>query len=269
MVGWGGRWKHWLSNGTTARLPAIVLTYDRYHPFTRHMIAAYGRVWPSHPFEFHVPYQRTPLVAEGVIARRTPDAIRATVLELLEPFDDEAWVYWCIDDKYPIRIVSRPIARLARVVAEGDLPGVDGLLFCRCRRLLQPERLLGEERNGPAGIRWLRRKDYSQIWIHQFLRVKVLRYLFERFSETIPQAKMMDPMKEAIPLPTDHRLYVVRDNLATFGESTSRGRITQNCAESLRAFGFEVPEGFERSDQENVMGVIESAMVRAGIVRGR
>ena len=256
----------WLPARRTPPIPAIVLTCDRYHVFTRHMIATYGAVWPSHPFEFHVPHQRRALDAPRVVARRAPEPIRATTLELLAPFHPEAWVYWCIDDKYLIRLVDAPVARIARAVSADRLRGVDGLLFCRCRRLFRPEHLQGEERHGPAGVTWLRRRDYSQIWIHQFLRVKVLRHLFEQLPETIAHAKAMDAMKDALPLPPEHRLYVVRDNLATFGESTTRGRVTRNCAASLRALGLGVPEGFAEAEHEEVMGVLGAD---AGAARDR
>src|SRR6266704_2857588 len=39
------------------KIRAIVLTCDRYHVITRHMIYHYDRLWPNHPFVFHIPYQ--------------------------------------------------------------------------------------------------------------------------------------------------------------------------------------------------------------------
>jgi hypothetical protein len=220
------------------------------------MIARYETVWPALRFTFHVPYQR--LVPRGarVSPRRTGGAIRATVLELLEEFDDETWVYWCLDDKYPVRLVEAPVARLAEAVLDDGLPGVDGVLFCRCRRLLEPEYLLDERREAPGGVTLLRRKDYSQIWIHQFLRVKVLRRLFRELPASVPRPGDLDPLKDRIPLPADHRLYVVETNLAVFGESTVGGRVTRNCAASLRALGRGLPRGFQESEDEILMGAI-------------
>src|SRR5262249_53082236 len=117
------------------RVPAIVLTCDRYHPFAAHMIMRYDTVWPSHPFTFHVPYQRSALRGPRVTSRHTREPIRATVLDLLEEFDDEAWIYWCIDDKYPVQFVEPPVAHVTDAISSDSLPGVDGVLFCRCRRL--------------------------------------------------------------------------------------------------------------------------------------
>lgn len=237
-------------------IPAIVLTCDGYHPFALHMIQRYETAWPSHPFTFHVPYQREALRGPGIVPHRTPKEIRATVLELLKDFHDDAWVYWCIDDKYPIRIVETPVAHLAAAVLSDHLPEVDGLLFCRCRRLLLKKHLLPEERVGPGGVVLLRRRDYSQIWLHQFLRVKVLRTLFLGFPESIPYAKAMDDLKDRAVLPASHRLYVVQRNLAVFGESTMGGRVTSNRATSLRSLGLAVPDGFEQCDTEIIHGVL-------------
>ena len=223
------------------------------------MIMRYEAVWPSHPFTFHVPYQHQALHGGRVEPRRTGDAIRATVLELLEEFDDETWVYWCVDDKYPIQLIVPPVARLAEAVLADQLPGVDGVLFCRCRKLLQPEYLLEERRDAPGGVALLRRKDYSQIWIHQFLRVKVLRQLFRQLPASIPQPSDLDPAKDRFALPADHRLYVVETNLAVFGESTAGGRVTRNCAASLRALGLGLPAGFQETDWEILMGAIGTA----------
>jgi hypothetical protein len=265
---WWQRWRQRLAIGRARhrgvaptlarRLPAIVLSCDRYHPFAQHMIACYDLVWPSHPFTFHVPYQDGPLEGARVFAQRTGGAIRATVLGLIDDLDDEMWVYWCIDDRYPIRLIQPEVERVTEAVLTDRLPAVDGLLFCRRGNMWRPEHLFGDERReGPDGVKLLRRRDYSQIWLHQFLRVKVLRYLFWRFPEAVPEANVLDPLKHRVSLPDDHRLYVVETNLAVFGESTSRGRVTRNCAASLGAMGIGLPLGFTAIDQDITMGVIE------------
>ncbi len=240
----------------TARLPAVVLSCDRYHPLAAHTILQYQRLWPSHPFTFHVPYQARPLEGQDIVPRRTAEPIRATVLELLAPFGDEDWIYWCVDDKYPIHLSPEPAMAVAAALLAGECAQADGLLLCRCRRLLRPERLFGGGLDGPGGIHLLRRRDYSQIWIHQFLRAKVLRRLFEGFPESIHRARDLDALKDQASLPADHRLYVAEVNLAVFGESTTGGRLTRNCAESFRALGLPPPDGFEVTDRSVVMGVV-------------
>src|SRR6187397_1047533 len=51
----------WILSGSVMSSPdkikAIVLTCDRFRAITRHLILKYERLWPDHPFIFHVPYQ--------------------------------------------------------------------------------------------------------------------------------------------------------------------------------------------------------------------
>lgn len=236
-------------------MQAIVLTCDRYQRLAEHMVAAYARLWPDCPFEFRVAAQELPRVTPPRVNYRIcPVPIKATVLTLVEDLPDEEWVYWCIDDKYPVRL-DLPAARAAAEWVGGGAPGVDGVLFCRCRDLLRRRFLTGARARDLTGNVYLERVGYQQIWLHQFLRVKVLRGLFGAFPDEIPQAKMMDGLKDAALKPPEHRLFVSRENRAVFGESTSRGLLTSNCAESIREAGLEFPAWFTGETAETrIMG---------------
>ena len=235
------------------RIKAIVLTYDRYRAITQHLIVQYERLWPDHPFVFHIPYQEL----GGVDSKRikyltSPADIKATVLHLLADIDDEEWIYWCVDDKYPIQLVTDKIASLISHAMRS--PEVSGLLFCRCRVTLSNPKLALYPRKikNPFGDVYFERKAWFQIWIHQLLRAKVLRYLFTHLPDHIPSAKAMDEPKNDVPKLAEHRLFVTKENFAVFGESTQRGVITQNCYESMLASGIELPEWFRSPNGEYV-----------------
>ena len=235
------------------RIKAIVLTYDRYRAITQHLIVRYERLWPDHPFVFHIPYQEL----GGVDSKRikyltSPADIKATVLHLLADIDDEEWIYWCVDDKYPIQLVTDKIASLISHAMRS--PEVSGLLFCRCRVTLSNPKLALYPRKikNPFGDVYFERKAWFQIWIHQLLRAKVLRYLFTHLPDHIPSAKAMDELKNDVPKLAEHRLFVTKENFAVFGESTQRGVITQNCYESMLASGIELPEWFHSPNGEYV-----------------
>ena len=235
------------------KIKAIVLTCDRYRAITEHMIFQYDRLWPDHPFVFHVPYQELGGVdTERVKYLTAPSDIKGTVLHLLTEIDDEEWIYWCVDDKYPIQLVTDKIAGLISHAMRS--PEVDGLLFCRCRATLDKPRLTlyPHKIKNPFGDVYLERKAWFQIWIHQILRAKVLRYLFTHLPDHIPSAKAMDELKNDVPKLPEHRLFVTKENFAVFGESTRRGVITQNCYESMIAAGIELPEWFPHPDGEYV-----------------
>ena len=235
------------------KIKAIVLTYDRYRAITEHMIFQYDRLWPDHPFVFHVPYQQLGGVdTERVKYLNAPSDIKGTVLHLLSEFDDEEWIYWCVDDKYPIQLITDRIASLIPHAMRS--PEVDGLLFCRCRATLNNPRLTLYPRKitNAFGDVYFERKAWFQIWIHQILRAKVLRHLFTHLPDNIPNAKAMDELKNHVPKLPEHRLFVTKENFAVFGESTRRGVVTQNCYESMIAAGIELPEWFRQPDGEHV-----------------
>jgi hypothetical protein len=241
------------------RIKAIVLSWDRHRVMTQHMIAQYTRLWPDHPFVFRIPFQ----TLGGVNSAheeyiQTPPDIPGTVLKLIADLDGEEWIYWCADDKYPIDLRTEKFAKLFGYAREQI--DVAGLLCCRCRITLdQPELSLvaGSERITPDGDVLLERRKWYQIWIHQFLRVKVLRYFFTNMPKEIPKAKKMDDLKNDIPKPDDLHLFVTQKNYAVFGESTQRGVITENCYRSIKAKGLELPEWFYRSNGNYVtMGAL-------------
>ena len=236
------------------KIKAIVLTYDRSRAITEHMIFQYDRLWPDHPFVFKVPYQELGGVDTGRVKYLTaPSDIKGTVLHVLSGIDDEEWIYWCVDDKYPVQLLTDKIAGLISHAMRS--PEVDGLLFCRCRATLNNPRLTLYPRKikNLFGDVYLERKAWFQIWIHQILRAKVLRHLFTHLPDHIPSAKAMDDLKNDVPKLPEHRLFVTKENYAVFGESTRRGVITQNCYESMVAAGIEIPEWFRHPDGEHVL----------------
>jgi hypothetical protein len=235
-------------------MKAIVLTYDWSRAVTEHMILKYEELWPDHPFVFRIPYQELAGTASDRREYvRTPSEIRATTLQLIADLDDNEWIYWCVDDKYPVELV---LAKIRTVLADiHDFPDASGLLFCRCKALLRraDETLFPDERQNSSGDIYLERRGWNQIWIHQFLRVKVLRYLFSQMPTEIASAKLMDHLKDEIPKPPDLRLYVTKDNFAVFGESTHKGTINQNCYDSIIKTDIELPEWFRRPNGKQVI----------------
>ena len=83
-------------------MKAIVLTHDKNRSVTHHMIARYLHKWPDNPFVFRVPFQELEEQSSPKVEFiKTPKSIKKTVLGLLEDLEEDEWIYWCIDDKYP------------------------------------------------------------------------------------------------------------------------------------------------------------------------
>ncbi|MFI3179484.1 MAG: hypothetical protein QX188_08010, partial [Methylococcaceae bacterium] len=66
----------------------------------------------------------------------TPGEIKATVLALLADLNDEEWIYWCIDDKYPILLQLPQIKSICNYIEDQNPETVSGILFCRARRMM-------------------------------------------------------------------------------------------------------------------------------------
>jgi hypothetical protein len=247
-------------------MKAIVLTYDGNRILTDHMIEAYRSRWRNHPFVFRVPYQLKDIpISDDREYIRSSIEIRSTTLTLISDLKDDDWIYWCIDDKYPIKLHSSAIAELPHWVQQIQDVSVSGILFCRCRNLLKQENLESNYLIGPNGLKFLERRNYNQIWIHQFLRVKVLKHIFNSMPQHIPSAKAMDGIVANLIKPKEHRLFVSESNQAVFGESTSRGKLTRNCYESLVARGFDVSDWEGRILKESITMGNKAILVPSGL----
>ncbi len=218
------------------------------------MILKYEELWPDHPLVFRIPYQQLGgrATARSEYVKTSPN-IRETVLQLIADLDEDDWIYWCVDDKYLIQFVLEKINQLM-TDAIGS-PDISGLLFCRCKALLKKpdETLYPKEWRSSFGDVYLERKGWHQIWIHQLLRVKVLRHLFSHMPKEIASAKLMDRLKDDVPKLSEHRLFVTKENFAVFGESTHKGTLNQNCYESIRKTDINLPKWFRRSNGKYVI----------------
>jgi hypothetical protein len=245
---------------------AIVLSCDRYAAMAAHMVRTYRTRWPDHPFRFRIPVQaarwpdawRDPAV-ELV---PSPSPILSTMETLLHDLPDDEWVYWCIDDKWLIDLDVAAVARLHAWLVALDDPAVTGLIFCRCRMLLRDGHVSAEGAlTTPDGEVLLRRLDVHQFWIHQFVRVRVLRDAFRRFPREPVRAKQLDEWTGQEPghgdvwkVPAGENRYVTARNLAVFGESTDDGRLLSACAASMQRLGIAPPADVERIEGDIRMG---------------
>jgi hypothetical protein len=238
-------------------IKAIILTYDKYRSVTDHMIIRYNSLWPKHPFVFRVPFQNlAPTLNDNVEYIQTPSDIKGTVLALISDLDDEELIYWCIDDKYPITLDVREIEKIYEgLVNEKNETCADAVLFCRCRGMSGEGNLLTDKSQRCAGHVIRERRNYHQIWIHQFMKVKVIRALFNAFPDEIKTAKVMDDWKDKLDKPAEHRLFVTKESFAVFGESTTRGLLTKNCYNSMKKYNVTPPDWLaEVAEEEIIMG---------------
>lgn len=224
------------------------------------MLKTYSVHWPSNRFDFLLPFQEdTNINSHGQNVRlvQTAAGIRECVLTLLNTLPDEEWIYWCIDDKYLIDLDESNASYFSEWVTNVEDPHFAGLCFCRARRLLESSSVSAlAETITERGHELLRRHNFNQIWLHQFLRVRSLRTLFQSFPTINFVAKEMDYFKDALRPANDAKLFVTQGNYAVFGESSIGGRITTGCIFSMRRLGLETPKYFETIQADISIGTL-------------
>jgi hypothetical protein len=248
-------------------MKAITLTCDKYIKLVDHMIFTYEKVWPSHPFTFRVPHEDYPeflvekyqdkieliQLKDGKIK-----SIKETLLTSIQDLDDQEWIYWCMDDGYLIQLREKEANDIYQTVIGITDPTVCAVRLMRCRARLKDKFIkkggeiftkLGQEL---LEIIYTDTNELCDIWEHQFVRVKLLRNLFESFPDRPFKAKEMD----TFPLTKGYgeKCYIPAKNLVVFGESTSRGELTENCVASFKKWGLEIPKGFTISNKYHLSG---------------
>lgn len=244
-------------------MKALVLTFDKYRPFAEHMIMCYEEVWPNNPFTFRVPYQSEKVkdyyekkYGNKVEMIKSPSGIVDTMFALSDDLEEREWVYWCMDDRYPMNLNVEEVEKCRRFIESEKGQAISGLMFCNSPRLWLKEnsywsqyKIRTEEKQT-----YYRRKNYMMIWNHQFLRVGVVRTFFGLFPKEMKQAKEMDYIKDKAILPDGQLLYVLDHNIGIYGESTNRGVMLKNCVESFHRKGLPLPEGFKMTEQTIIKG---------------
>lgn len=241
-------------------MKAIVLTCDKYHPFADHMIHRYMHLWPENPFTFMVPYQNYPdhlkkKYGEKIRLIETNSDIKSTMKTLLSHTDDEEWVYWCMDDRYPLEIDTERLTGLFHWINNMDSKNVSGILFTyrmskfTNKYVLKHSRISDSEKNTYAEL-----VNYSFFWYHQFMKSKILGRFTEHLPDYMQQAKQMDAIKDNLALAGGVKRFVRIERLASFGESTNRGEITQNCLKSMEYHHLNIPSDFPILNKEIVTG---------------
>jgi hypothetical protein len=244
-------------------MKALVLTYDKYMVFADHMITRYMNLWPDNPFVFKIPYQHDEVKEHyekkynrKVEMIKSPQGIVETIETLLDGMLNEEWMFWCMDDRYPIALNVPVVKELFSYIKNNDHLNIDALMYINSPWGRLPENLFYKKYSIKINkkLKLQRRKGYRMIWIHQFMKVKVLRTLFANFPHNMKAAKEMDYILFQLKLPQNQRLYALDHNIALYGESTSRGLLTRNCYKDLLEMKFEKPDNFELGSKYIVLG---------------
>src|SRR5471030_2517505 len=100
------------------KVQALVLTFDEQIGFAELLVKRYDALWPSHPFEFLIPFQDSDRIPSSLRDHpncrlvRAQRNVRSSMAALLDGIDDHDWLFWAIDDRYPIQAAADQLDRL-------------------------------------------------------------------------------------------------------------------------------------------------------------
>jgi hypothetical protein len=232
-------------------MKAIVQSCDRYHIFAEHMILKYQELWPSNPFTFRVPWnKKTPIkitdkFGEKIELIKTDVSFKDTFHNLTKDLDDDEWVFWSIDDKYPVKLNESKANQVLDFVCSIKDTNVINVCLHFFGQIKGSSQKMQKENRGIQinfkNLKYIEHNSFRHGWLHQFFRVKALREFWSHINEPDQhQAKSMD--YDVRPL-TGTRL-TIDHKMCTYGESSSRGFITSHCLNSCKESKIKVPSCF-------------------------
>lgn len=232
-------------------MKAIVQSCDRYHAMAEHMLLKYEQLWPSNSFTFRIPWNKKKpekirdKFKTKVDLVQTDIKFKETFDSLTKDLEDNEWVYWCIDDKYPIKIDEAKANQVVAFIDSIDDPQIVNVCFHFVRSIRNSALCLKNNNKGVSvsfdNLRFIEHNAYTNNWLHQFFRVGALREFWGHLEEP-HQYKALSMDKHVKPL--TGTCLTLDHNICTYGESTHKGLATQNCKTSCEKFNIEVPDYF-------------------------
>jgi len=263
----------------------IVLSFDPHLEIANLLVETYNQLWPDCRFQFRIPFtDRDPRAifrAQNVEFISTPPDIRSTVKSLLCDLPEHEFVFWCIDDRYPIEIFEPAVLRAVRDFASdagGDVDsikltdltveGIEGKLHTRFPRRLtrrwRPQLFRRPDTQRVENDKtWRQREDggarepsFRLAGQGFFRQLGHPRNGFYMPQFTTPAFLKQFFLASALPLKygirefhhfllstnLEHKSYFPNTFLLSVGESTFRGRLSMVCYEQMLKFGLVPPK---------------------------
>jgi len=221
---------------------AIVLTFDQQIQFARLVLESYSRLWPDCSFTYRIPYNEK--VPNALASRpdvelvRTKRDIKATMETLLIDIEDEEFVFWAIDDRYPVKLVGTGILEQILAFVSQSPTDIDGVKLTN-----HAVKVVGDQVQVIGETRFRLQVDFpGGFYTHHFVKSKVLKRCFLGFD--LPSDYSIRQFHDKLLAVTawNDRVLVPERPIVCFGESCSRGKMTLNCLCDLRKHNLNVPD---------------------------
>ncbi len=282
-------------------MKGIVLSFDPHLEIANLLVETYNQLWPDCRFQFRIPFtDRDPRAifhAQNVEFISTPPDIRSTVKSLLCDLPEHEFVFWCIDDRYPIEIFEPTVLRAVRDFASdagGDVDsikltdltveGIEGKLHTRfprrwrrqlfrrpdTQRVENDKTWRQREEGGArepafrlAGQGFFRQLGHPKngFYMPQFTTPAFLKQFF--FASALPLKYGIREFHHfLLSTNLEHKSYFPNNFLLSVGESTFRGRLSMVCYEQMLKFGLvppkiEIVRDYKIYSDRGLAGIVE------------
>jgi len=236
---------------------AVVLTFDVQLGLAQLVHKRYSALWPTNPLTFRIPVNgsapgpaRTYLEAQpNCVLVPSPRPIGPTMRALLRGLDDETWVFWCVDDRYPIWVDTEALDEICAGL-DSCPAGVEEVKLLRWKERIVPE--LADVGTVPFVGQRAGTRQWG-FWHHHFIRAGTLRRLFaaERLAgdyriREVLRSVIDDNGRTARPTGAEGAIFHGRALIPTrpllrLGEPVKRGVLTANGLADLRRHACEIP----------------------------
>jgi hypothetical protein len=232
-------------------MKAIVLTYDKQVGLAELVIKSYLALWRECPFQFLVPrndengpHSEFLKTHRNVSIVGTPSSIRGTMSVLLDGLDDEAWIYWCIDDRYPVKIDQVRMQMVLEFIASGGAEHLNAIKLIHWKETADSDR--DDISIGDRTFQFQLPHLAWGFWHHHFLKAKVLKEVFlasaqQGIADT-PLALNAHIHKLPFGSVVENRVFPVGDPIIEFGETLVQGALLANAYEALVRYDCPVPD---------------------------
>ncbi|GAC13361.1 hypothetical protein [Aliiglaciecola lipolytica] len=225
-------------------MKAIILSYDKQVGLAQLVVKTYLDLGVK-CLDFlvpinHVHTKRKFEFASNIKCILSKCDILSSMESTLAQCDDDEWIYWAIDDRFPTHIDLSSFDCIYKAIDRGDFDFANGVKLINWR-----EKLTGKKVN-VEGMSFSLQESTSMFgfWHHQFLRAKVLKDTFFTCNEeSYNDIRMINNSQHSKKsLSFLENIYVSDRNIVELEEPLWDGKLTRNGVEALLRFDCSVPE---------------------------
>lgn len=226
-------------------MKAILLTYDEQSGLAELVVKSYeALIGNDLPIEFLIPYQSADTYkhfkSNNVSYIQSASGIKESIKALLAGIDDDEWVLWCIDDRYPVKVDKTKFIAMVNNLSKGEVnANFNGF---KLTKWVEPVSAESVEFSG-AAFQQQEECGMTGFWHHQFVRARILRKVFVDCEEYQNDIRLLNNRlhKQHI-LDFLLHVHVPSTSIVWFKEPLKKGLLTINGIEDLKKFNCPVPD---------------------------